>query len=60
MIWEVDSEFECMQFRSKAKEYYDEHGNLDMSRDYITWDGFKLGEWVYEHKYIKKGSGSLV
>ena len=33
----------------KAKEYYVEHGNLDVPTMYVTDEGFPLGKWLKGH-----------
>ncbi len=37
---------------SYAKEFYDEHGHLDMSAAYLTDDGFKLGDWLRAQRRV--------
>ena len=29
-----------------AKQYYEKHGNLEVSQKYVTDDGVKLGQWI--------------
>ena len=41
-----------------AVEYYKEYGNLDVKKNYITSDGYPLGNWVYSQK-VKYRDGSL-
>lgn len=40
-----------------AKEYYEEHGNLDVPMDYKTKDGTLLGRWVGRQRKLRKGIG---
>ena len=34
-----------------AKDYYDTHGNLDISGVYVCADGFRLGDWLSKARY---------
>ena len=44
-----------------AKEYYEEHGNLEVPFRYKTKDGYSLGNWVFTQRKIRNGEqyGSL-
>lgn len=35
---------------SKAKEYYDTYGNLNVRVSYICPDGYRLGEWLHSQR----------
>lgn len=54
MIWDV---FDTLWERNlgAAKEYYEEHGNLDVPADYVTKDGIKLGMWINNVRNAKNG-----
>lgn len=41
-----------------AKKYYKEKGNLNISFNYITEDGYFLGAWLYHQKHLI-GTGKL-
>ncbi len=41
-----------------AKKYYDIHKKLDVPKDYISEDGYKLGNWITRQKKNRKGSGN--
>ncbi len=45
----------------KAKEFYQENGNLKVPCRYITADGYALGNWIANQRKIRKGqiSGAL-
>ena len=54
MVWEKkDSwEYRCQL----AEEYFKEHGNLEISQQYVDRDGIWLGKWLYIQKMqYKKG-----
>ena len=39
----------------KAKEYYDENGNLDIPKRYVTPDGYTLGAWIGTQRLVYAG-----
>ena len=43
MVWDVDDKW--MEKYTLAKEYFETHGNLDISASYVTESGVKLGTW---------------
>ena len=45
MVWELENAWERKY--ELAKEYYEEHGNLDIPAAYITEDGVRLGAWFW-------------
>ena len=47
-----------MQYYELAKQFYEEHGNLVVSADYQTADGFNLGIWISSQRYAY-GKGKL-
>ncbi len=49
------------QMFQKAKEYYTQHGNLEVERRYKTPDGYSLGSWLCTQRKIRAGEqfGSL-
>ncbi len=38
-----------------ACEYHQEHGNLNIPYDYLTPDGYTLGNWLATQKRVRKG-----
>lgn len=36
---------------ARAKEFYQKYGHLGVPVEYVTEDGFRLGYWIYSHKY---------
>ncbi len=38
-----------------AKEYYEEHGNLEIPGNYATADGYSLGAWVVTQRKVYSG-----
>ena len=59
MIWDLKSYNWHVKYL-KAKKYFDIHENLDVPRNFITSDGFKLGNWIkiqreaYKNRYIPR------
>lgn len=43
------------QMFQKAKEYYTQHGNLEVERRYKTPDGYSLGSWLCTQRKIRAG-----
>ncbi|MGM9937880.1 MAG: Helicase associated domain protein [Candidatus Ornithomonoglobus sp.] len=39
----------------KAKQYYEEYGNLEIPARYKTDEGYSLGSWIFNQKNIRKG-----
>lgn len=44
------------QYFAAASVYAAEHGNLQISKSYVTPGGLKLGEWVLSMRRIRRGS----
>ena len=40
---------------AKAKDYYDENGDLDVPKRYLTPDGYTLGTWVSTQRLVHAG-----
>lgn len=55
MVWDA-KEDPWPQNYQKAAEYYKENGNLNVSVNYVTSDGFHLGEWVNRMRGIRAGT----
>ena len=43
-----------MQYYALAKQYYKEHGDLNIPANYVTSDGVKLGVWIASQRYSMK------
>lgn len=54
MDWQNARERAWNRGYSKAKEYYDFHGNLNVVVSYICEDGFPLGEWLRSQRKQKQ------
>ncbi len=39
-----------------AKKYYEEYGNLNVKKNYITEDGLSLGMWIGTQRRVRNGS----
>ena len=39
----------------RAKEYYEEHGDLKIPGTYYTADGYALGTWILTQRAVRKG-----
>lgn len=39
----------------QAKKYFDEHGDLDVPKRYMTTEGYSLGMWVQTQRRVYKG-----
>ena len=53
MKWEINKETWDNHY-SALKEYYKEHGNIDVPYNYETEEGLRLGEWLYHQRRICK------
>ena len=55
MVWNV-REYEWNKMYKLAEEYYNEHGDLLVPKDYQTKSGENLGQWINKQRLIyKKG-----
>ena len=59
MVWEGKHEVQWRSIYNEAKEYYEEHGNLDVPMKYKTKDGITLRKWLYNQKNNKKLSSDF-
>lgn len=41
-----------------AKAYFEDHGNLNVPKKYVTKDGLTLGMWIQTQRRVKRGSAS--
>lgn len=46
IIWDDMRQVKWENYFAKAEAYYREHGNLLVSQDYVTEDGYNLGQWL--------------
>ncbi|MCD8119148.1 MAG: Helicase associated domain protein [Lachnospiraceae bacterium] len=54
MVWDkTDYYWECNY--QLARNYYREHGNLDVPYNYVTEDGVRLGNWIYRLRAARSG-----
>lgn len=60
MIWnKIDYIWECNY--QAAVEYYMEHGNLNVPKNYHTSEGIALGAWIYNIRYnYRTGNGKAL
>ena len=45
VVWDSHLDFIWNRYFEKAKEYYEQHGDLNVPKDYVS-DGLKLGIWI--------------
>ena len=55
MIWDA-RDYRWLQSFAAAKKYFEEHGNLQVSANYVTEDGIKLGRWLSNQIKIYNGT----
>lgn len=54
MDWLTADERAWKRGYSKAKDYYDQNGNLNVKVSYVCPDGFPLGEWLHSQRTKRK------
>ncbi|MCD7746588.1 MAG: Helicase associated domain protein [Lachnospiraceae bacterium] len=54
MVWESSLDQLWEKNYSAAKAYYEEHGDLDVTWDFVTEDGIHLGEWLNSIRSFEK------
>lgn len=54
MDWLTANERAWKRGYSKAKDYYDQNGNLNVKVSYVCPDGFPLGEWLHSQRTKRK------
>ncbi|MCC8103562.1 MAG: Helicase associated domain protein [Clostridiales bacterium] len=54
MIWESFQDRLWKKNYAAAKAYYEAHGDLDVTWDYVTEDGVPLGEWLCSIRSYEK------
>lgn len=58
MIWDT-SDFLWERNYAAARQYYEEHGNLDVPAAFRTEEGICLGSWIRNLRNARTGKGSL-
>ena len=46
MVWEGQNDFMWNRYFEEATAYYQQYGDLNVPKDYVTKDGLKLGIWI--------------
>ncbi len=59
MCFESSKDVSWHESFNKAKLYYEEHGNLNVSSDYKCEDGFALGRWIRRHRKDASGKTQI-
>lgn len=49
VVWDPNQQL-WLRGYAHAKEYYKEHGNINVGKDYISDDGYKLGQWLVHQR----------
>lgn len=57
MVWDV-RDFLWEQNYESAKQYYREHGNLNVPANYVDADEVHLGAWISEMKAVRQNKGN--
>lgn len=52
MTWNIKQSWD--ERYELAKEYFEKHGNLRLTQDYVTDSGIWLGKWIYEQRRKRK------
>ena len=56
MVWDNYRDLSWQRFFNAAREYYEENGNLNVIKDYVTKDGIKLGSWICRLRLYKNSN----
>lgn len=54
MVWTDRNKSRWMEYYESVKNYYEEHGNLNIPRTYRTPDGLALNTWLYQQRRYRK------
>ena len=57
MIWNMNIKAWNEKYEA-LKKYYEEHGNIDVPKNYVTQEGIKLGLWLINQRSAYKGNGT--
>ena len=55
MEWDGRNERQWQEAYAAAKRYFAQHGDLNVPYDYVTPEGFRLGQWVVRQRMACKG-----
>ncbi len=59
MVWDSTMDQQWMRYYTAAKTYFEQNGNLRVSKRYETEEGLKLGIWLVNQRTTrKKGDGT--
>jgi hypothetical protein len=53
--WDSKSDISWFNGYREAVGYFNDHGNLVMATNYVSPDGFKLGQWLNGHRLLSNG-----
>ena len=56
MVWDSAQDEQWMRYYAAAKTYFEQNGNLQVSKRYETDDGLKLGIWVVNQRQLYQKS----
>ena len=56
MLWEGRNDRQWQETYAAARRYFRQHGNLDVPYDYVSPEGFRLGQWVVRQRMAYKGT----
>ena len=54
MVWDSTLDEQWMRYYTAARTYFEQNGNLQVSKRYETNDGLKLGVWVVNQRATRK------
>ena len=52
IIWETKKTLDWDMMYKKAYRYFEEHGDLNILRNYVTEDNLPLGKWLAYNRYL--------
>ena len=55
MEWGGRNERQWQEAYAAAKRYFAQHGDLNVPYDYVTPEGFRLGQWIVRQRMACKG-----
>lgn len=50
MVWDSVSQTRWMNGFTHAKDFFDQYHHLDVNRDYVSNDAYKLGQWISDQR----------
>ena len=56
MDWDGRNNRQWRQAYEAARQYFQEHGDLEVPYEYTTPDGLRLGQWVVRQRMAYKGT----